>query len=505
MKKPLVYFTISFMLGSVFASYLGIPAGLLLISLFIFVAGSYFFINHKKIFFQLVLVGFFLMGALVFSIQKIFPENHIKNFTQSKGLDVVIKGTVISEPVYKKNKSIFVLNAEYLKILESTVKVSGKVIVWCFKKDQINIKDRITAQGKLYMPYPFKSGRKMNYREYLKQKDIYSQLSISGDAVLIQMKKPESNVLTKVMFSLKRKMRKIINENLSAAASGLISAMILGDRSRVPDFLNKSLQRSGTVHVLAVSGLHTGIVIIFALIFFRMFPLHYRLRYILVIAVLGFYCWFTGCRISVFRATVMGSVFLLAEVINRDYDPLSALSLGALIILWFNPAELFHPGFQLSFLSVLSIFLLSNRITEIFPEKYKKNKLLRFLIQGGSVSLAAWIVTLGIVAYYFNIFTPVSVLANLLIIPLLFLIILSAVLFIFPGMLIPALAPVLALNCEFFVVIMFKVNTLLILIPGAYIMLGKIPAAYVFLYYSVLLILCMHRRMRDEKATNYEL
>ncbi len=497
MKKPLVCSTVSFMLGIVFALYVNIPAWVLLVSLAAVCLGAYFFLNKAKLFFLYVLAGFFLLGAFLLSLSRILPEDHIRNYTASTGRKVVLNGTVISEPVYKKNKSVFVVNAEYLKLFESTVKVSGKVLVWCFKEKQIDIYDRITAQGKLHLPFPFNSGRKVNYRDYLKQKDIYSQLSIPDDAVLIQEKNRQVNILTKAMHSLKSKTRRIINENLSASASGLISAMILGDRSRVPHLFNKALQRSGTVHVLAVSGLHTGIVVIFALIFFRMFTLHYRLRYILIIVILGFYCWFTGNRISVFRATIMGSVFLVAQVINRDYDPLSALSLSAFIILWINPAELFNPGFQLSFLSVLSIFLLSGRIIKSFPDEYKDAKVLRVFIQGISVSLGAWIGTVGIVAYYFHIFTPVAVMANLIIIPLLFLIILSAVLFVFTGLLFPAFAPVLALNCEFFVVLMYKLNSLLIAIPGAYIMLPDIALWHVFLYYSILLIFCMRGRIKD--------
>ena len=150
----------------------------------------------------------------------------------------------------------------------------------------------------------------------------------------------------------------------------------------------------------------------------------------------------------------MGSVFLLGEVINRDYDPLSALSLGALIILWINPAELFNVGFQLSFCSVLSIFLISSRIFNSLPERFKETRLGRFFLQGISVSLGAWIGTIGLVAYYFNIFTPISVIANLIIIPLLFLIILSALLFILLSLILPMASPVLALNCEFFTVLL---------------------------------------------------
>ena len=492
MKKPLVFFTIFFIFGIVWARFVSVPAWGLLISLFIAVIVAYFFLKDAKLFFLSALACFFLMGAFLFCLSLILPQDHIKNYTPSSGVNAVLTATVISEPVYKKNKSVFVVKAQYLKLFDSILKVRGKVIVWCFKDDQINMHGQITAQGKLYKPYSFKAKGKLNYRDYLRQRDIYSQLSISGDSFLRQEKINKANFMTKGLSSIRTKTRYIIDNNLSFSAAGLISAMILGDRSRVPDIYNESLKRSGTVHVLAVSGLHTGIIIIIALLFFSFFPLHYRIKYLLVMLVLVFYCWFTGWRVSVSRATIMGSVFLLAEIINRDYDSLSALSLGALIILWLNPAQLFNVGFQLSFCSVFSILIISPRIFDCFSFDYKKVKILRFLMQGVSVSLGAWIGTLGIVAYYFNIFTPISVLANLLIIPILFLIILSAILFIVLAGIFPVSAPLLALNCEFFTVFLYKVNSLIISIPQAYILLPNISLKYIFVYYGILIIICFY-------------
>ena len=155
------------------------------------------------------------------------------------------------------------------------------------------------------------------------------------------------------------------------------------------------------------------------------------------------------------------SVFIFAGIINRDYDPLSALSLSALIILWANPYQLFDAGFQLSFLSVLSILVFYRKILLFFPKGIQQIKVTRALSECFSVSLSAWIGTLGIVAYYFNIITPVSVLANLIIIPLLFLVILSALMLVFTGICVPVAAPIIALNCEFFISLIYNaVNTL---------------------------------------------
>lgn len=489
-KKPLVFIAIFFIFGIIFGFYANIPVWILLPAIFLFAAGAYVFLNNERIFFLSVLSAFFLMGAFVFNFSSLMPKNHIKNYTPTSGLNVVLSARVVSEPVYKKNKTVFIVESEYLKLLDSTVKVRGKVLVWCFKETQIKRYDYLIAQGKLYQPYPLYSGKKFNYRDYLKQRDIYSQLSISGKSGCVYNNNAQKNVIVRGLQRIKKRIRHIIDENLSVSSAGLIRAMILGDRSMVPNFVNESLQRSGTVHVLAVSGLHTGIIIIIALLFFKLFSMHYRLRYVFVLIILGFYCWFTGGRISVLRASIMGGVFLFGEILNRDYDPLNALSLSALIILMCNPSELFNVGFQLSFCSVLSIFLISLSLLKRIPQEYKNVSICRYFIQGACISIGAWIGTAGIVAYYFNIFTPISVLANLIIIPVLFLIILSALLFIIIGLIFPGAAPILALNCEFFTVLLYKINSLLISVPGAYIELADIPLAWVFLYYIIIVIVC---------------
>ncbi len=495
MNLPLVVpMCVFFIFGIIAANFFNVPFLHLFILLILSLITSMFLIRKKILFLLFLSLTSFFLGACVLVNAKTLPANHIAGITPYKGKSVWLKGIIIDEPLQKKNKVVFTLFVKELQVQDTLEKVTGKVLVWCFKNEDFRYGREVILEGKLYRPYPLRLSKRFDYREYLKRKGIYSMLSVSKKGKVIFTGNDHGNPVKKFAFSLNNKVKQMISSHLSPEAAGVLSAMILGARSDVPQFFNKALQKTGTVHVLAVSGLHTGIIIFLALMLLRMTAIHYRIRYVLIIVMLGFFYLLTGNRVSVLRAAIMGSIFLFAEVINRDYDPLNALSLGALIILWINPVELFDPGFQLSFLSVLSIFLFYSRILESFPEKYKRMKISRFFVQGISVSLGAWIGTVGMVAYYFNIFTPASVLANLIVIPLLFLIILSALLFISLGMLISALAPILALNCEFFVVLMYKVNALIIGIPGAFILLPEIAPGYVFLYYGILLMICVRCR-----------
>ena len=180
----------------------------------------------------------------------------------------------------------------------------------------------------------------------------------------------------------------------------------------------------------------------------------------------------------------MAVLFLLSILVRRDYEPFSSLSLAAMLILIFRPRQLYDIGFQLSFISVLAIFLLAPLFAEIFPNEWRERFWIKGIILSGSVSVAAWIGTAGLIAYYFGMITPIALVANLIIVPLLFIIVLSGILLIIGGCLFPALTPGLALNCELLFSFLHKINAKLIVLPGAYFEGRYISARASFVYYA---------------------
>jgi competence protein ComEC len=132
-----------------------------------------------------------------------------------------------------------------------------------------------------------------------------------------------------------------------------------------------------------------------------------------------------------------------------------------------NPRQLFDLGFQLSFLSVISIVYLYPKIRSFLHIDSLKIKYLRFLIDGSLVSFSAWLGTMGPIAYYFKIFSPITVLANLCIVPLASLITLSGFSLVIVSLVCPALAKLFAYSSELFVFLLLHINALLIKIPGA--------------------------------------
>jgi competence protein ComEC len=244
--------------------------------------------------------------------------------------------------------------------------------------------------------------------------------------------------------------------------------MILGERKDIPPNIYRAMIKSGTVHILVVSGFNVGIVYFTALLFLKVLRLKRRMIICLSMPLLVFYCLLTGGSNPVLRATVMAIVFLPAYLVKREPDIYNSCAIAGLFILIRQPRQLFDIGFQLSFASVISIVCLYPKMKLFFRSDNLKIRWLRYLVNSTLVCFSAWLGTMGLVAYYFRIFSPLTVLANLLVVPLATLITLSGFSLLATGCLCPPLATLLARSSEFLVILLVKIQTLLLKIPYAY-------------------------------------
>lgn len=215
--------------------------------------------------------------------------------------------------------------------------------------------------------------------------------------------------------------------------AAVIKAMALGSREDTPEHIEEQFRLSGAMHVFAVSGLHVGIFLgfLWGLLRWLRVPRRYAV-FILVPAIL-FYATITGLRPSAVRAAIMGSVVLLGFVAERKPRLLNSLAFAALLILALDTQQLFRPGFQLSFAVLTAIALLYEPFHASFSRLWKIDPFLPsrlvprwrlWLGRGGdkaaqllALSLAAWLGSVILVIYHFQILTPVAVIANLVMVP----------------------------------------------------------------------------------------
>ena len=488
MKCPLVGLCIAFCLGIITAAQIKIPFLVLCLVTFLLLTFSVIFLKQNTKFNILILCVSFFLGATVLKNSQILSNYHIAKLIPYKSDSVFLIGVIDNDPIYQGEKVSFILKAEKLRINETWLKTCGKVLVKVLKKNNFAYGDRLFLSGKLYRPFSFAKSE-FNYRDYLRHQGIYLILSVKKDSIVKHLDKNVGNPLKSFAFRIRHKMKAAIVKNLSPFSAGILNAIILGERQNLSAHTRDVLVYSGTVHIIAISGLHLGIVAFIILLILKIIKIPRKPRHILTILLLIVYCILTGANTPVIRATIMAATLLLGYFLEREVNIYNSLSLAALIILMVNPWQLFEVSFQLSFLSVISIVWLSPKIKSLFLEKLNKIPWIGFLISIFSVSFAAWLGLLPLIAYYFRILSPITILANMIIVPYMTIIVASGFSLALIGILIPCLTSIFAASCELSILMLFKINSLLISIPGAYFKLPSISFCYVLLYYSLLIII----------------
>jgi len=209
----------------------------------------------------------------------------------------------------------------------------------------------------------------------------------------------------------------------------VLSAMTLGDKTAIPASLADDYSVSGAAHVLALSGLHLGII--FTALTFVFSRLRFRsLNLVLVMLAIWAYVFIVGMSPSVMRSAVMLTTCSFVSLLNRDSLSLNTLSLAAVVLLVADPFYLYDVGFQMSFLSVLFILLLFRPLHDVLPLRWRRIKAVDYVWRMACVSLSAQLGVAPLVALYFGRFSCYFLLTNFLVIPMATFILYGAVLMV---------------------------------------------------------------------------
>jgi len=474
---------IFFCLGIIAAKCINIPLWCQYFSAWIFLACSILLIKQNVKFNIFILLTAFFLGAACLKTHQILPDEHIARLIHKKA-DIDLIGVIDSDPVHQERSASFILKTERTGKGTHWRKTCGSVLVKVFKKDKFFYGDRLLLRGNIYRPFSFSRG--FDYRAYLKNQNIYLILSVGGGSIVKQLGKNAGNPFKSLSLKLKHRFRKAILKDLSVFSAGLLNALILGDRQNLSRSLSDVLMNLGTIHIIAISGFNVGIVVFIILYVLKIIKVPRKPRYALTIVFMIIYCTMTGASPPVVRATIMGIIFLCSYFFEREANVYNSLGVALLIILGINPMQLFQISFQLSFLSVFFIVWLSPKIKSVFPENADNIPFLRFLILTFSVSSAAWIGLMPLIAYHFKIFTTITVLANMIVVPYSAVLTAAGFSFSLITILIPASSAVLAATNELLVMILVKIHFILIGIPGAYFRPPQVPFASVLFYYAIL-------------------
>jgi len=428
-SRPLIPLLLSLILGLVFGFWF--PQHYVLAYTVIVLCSCLLFYNiiKKKIAFASPTLLFCALGYLSIQpwIVPNFPSNHIIHFADSNPRKIV--GIIADEPIKKKNRLKFILRAKALGKKNSSFPVIGKIRVTVTgKENKLSIGDMITFTAKIKLIRNFKNPGGFDYKRYMTFKGIWGTTYIKGSNITI-LKRDSVKDLRFAIEDTRKKISDLIEKESQGEEKEVLKALIIGDRNGISQDLREDFNRAGVGHLLAISGLHIGIVATFAFILFSWvlsrIDLFLRNTWTrkgaaaLSLLPVFFYGLLAGMSPSTLRAVIMVTVFLMTFWIERERDPINTLAIAAIVILVFNPASLFSVSFQLSFIAVLSIIYGISKIGK--KDIIKKEK--RFLIRNKVfslflVSFFAIIGTLPLLMLYFNQVSTIGLFANFIVVPL---------------------------------------------------------------------------------------
>lgn len=301
------------------------------------------------------------------------------------------------------------------------LKSEGKILIYHQMENPLEPGMVLWVKGSPEKIAPPTNPFEFDYAKFLKRKGIPFRQFI-GDKFLILGKNKNSEQIYFLEY-LRKKMGDILEEKIKDPESYQVGqALLLGQKQYLDEDIKKAYSRSGVMHILAVSGLHVGII--YALLMFLIKPfglkkLGRKSFLSLVILIIWAYALLTGFSPSVVRAATMFTLITLGQMRQRKPSIFNVLAFSAILMVSINPDVIFEVGFQLSYLAVFGIVLIQPLIIKLW---LPPNKFLEYFWQIIAVSLAAQLATVPLTIFYFHSFPTYFLLGNLFIIPLAFLI-----------------------------------------------------------------------------------
>ncbi len=427
MERPLFLPVLSAITGLTSAGVLGwsLSASMLLPLLVLgFLA---IFIKHRFYFLSAVALLCFCWGNLALQpyLAPQLPANHIVQFLTEEPLQV--EGIIDSRPEVTERGSRVTLQTERIYRQKSYAPVTGRLILYIGEgKTELLTGDRVLFTTRLRRPRNFGLPGEFDYVRHLAYQKLYATAFVKRQQELILIREGADYRWQRRIDAMAARIGSYIGATIPGEEGGILRALLLGERGYVSKATTDAYSRTGVNHILSISGFHIGIIalclyylLLAAASRSEWLLLHLNLRRILLLAtfpVIVFYLLLSGAAPATTRSVIMIGAYLVALLLERQGDPLNSLLLAALVILGLSPPALFDISFQLSFLALWGIVLLTPLLMQPFASLREGvvRKLLLFLL----VSAAATAATIFPVAYYFHRTTATGLLSNFFIVPL---------------------------------------------------------------------------------------
>ncbi|MBQ7780157.1 MAG: ComEC/Rec2 family competence protein [Clostridia bacterium] len=426
--RPLLFFVLSFFFGMVISPLLPFTTKAVLTVLLltvIFVTASQrrpLIGKMRKVAVTLPILIGIIFGTVYqyFAVEK--PKDEITALSGSeKEIIAVVEEVSFSEEYFTAYK------VRVVRIEDEKVGFSCALSI----PYDIGAEENDVLRLKVMFNLPEKESYGFSLREYYSSRGIYVLAeSTDENARVIGFDRSIPSFFRNLSNGISVKLK----TSLGREHGGFVSGLLIGRKSDIPDSVTTSFRYLGISHVLSVSGLHLAILAGTLVMFLKALTVRRSVRYLITFGFIIFFILLTGSPPSVIRSGIMLILLLMAEVLGRDYDPITSLSIAAFVIVLFSPTAIYDAGFILSVSATAGIVLLGSPVTKwLYHISDGKSFWLRIftrLLTVISLTASATVFTLPAIWYFFGETSSVSLLSNILFIPLITALMYLSVLFL---------------------------------------------------------------------------
>ena len=416
--RPALYFLIPYLLGIVAGKWVSLPLLWFWLTVLLCLIGS-IVTRHQR---RYLCYGLLHLAVFAGGMLRLETASHSPIPPHFYDEPISFSGTTTYQPERGEAWDACYATGELQLLSDPTQEVSAKFLIRFQQLVPLRYGRHITLTGVLRQPQGRRNPGGFDYRAYLARQDIVGIIDAKG---LLRIGEQGGFLPLRWIEALRIHTERVIDVIFTdteavepSLHAQLLKGILLGKRSDLPTETLDIFRNSGTFHVLAVSGLHVGLVAMFCYFGFSCFRLPQKVLCLLTIAAVLIYACLIGFRPSVFRASLMAILFLFATVIDRDADLFNLLGFAALVLLLLNPLQVWDVGFQLSFVAVASIVYFVPKMEKPLRRLWEnaddspsqgsisvltrfRNATVKWLILSYLVTLAAQIGTTPLIAYHF--------------------------------------------------------------------------------------------------------
>lgn len=462
-----------------------------------------FFLKHRSLHQTLALISLFLAIGYFNTSLNSPDKNHLLQTYKNEGL---IFGKINSKiQQTAKGYYKFTIASKQLVIENKRENCYGSILVYTKElPSSIHYNDYILLNKNITLVNPPQNPNEFNYKRYLNFHDIYFSTFCSLDDFSIIPN--ETFSIIKLAHQTQVKLSNYLLSKISSEREKqTISALVLGLRDELDKEVIANFSAAGAMHVLAVSGLHVGILLMIIRFFFKHIAKELLPKWFEVTCTL-FLIWtfafITGLSASVVRAACMFSFIICGTYFKKDISIYPILAASALCMMVYNPYIITEVGFQLSYAAVIGIVFFTPKLESTLPTS--NNWLFKKIITITCVSVAAQLATAPIALLYFHQFPTYFILSNLIVIPSAFLIVITGIIKLIFGF-IPFLNTLIAEALFWFSWLLNEVSEITALLPSATINQIDISILETYLFYGVVVSLFVALFNRNHHAIKWAL